>query len=222
MTTQSSGGVRSVSTTRPSRALAGVAISFQQSADFGWHSIVRFGLAATILGVAGLALAQQVADPIVDVDAPRFRTIVSRASPSSLQVGELAPDLIWKEPSGGQSRLADLRGRSVVLTFWASWCVPCRIEMPTLDRVARTYSTATIVAIDVAEDADTVASFVHLIGLATIDPVIDPGAFASRRYGVAGLPTTFFIDAGGTIREVVRGPLSEQRIAQGLGDPRSP
>ncbi len=139
---------------------------------------------------------------------------------SAGRVGALAPIFAWATPDGRLTDLAALRGRPVVITFWATWCVPCRKEMPAFDRVAARRPNVAFLEVDLQEDADTVLGFFDQLGLRHLQPILDPGARTARRYGVVALPTTFFVNPAGVVRHVeVGGPMSEQtiesRIAQG-------
>jgi cytochrome c biogenesis protein CcmG/thiol:disulfide interchange protein DsbE len=113
--------------------------------------------------------------------------------------------------------LAQLRGRPVVLNFWASWCGPCKLEHPTLARAARRYQSEArffgVVFEDTTEAARTFAQ--------PLDPgfpqLIDPQSRMAVDYGVTGVPETYFIDADGIIRDKYVGPLlEEQELASRL------
>jgi cytochrome c biogenesis protein CcmG, thiol:disulfide interchange protein DsbE len=121
------------------------------------------------------------------------------------RVGALAPDFSWISPAGDTLRLSALRGRLVILNFWATWCVPCRTEMPALDQVAAEQPEVAVLALDLQEDAHTVRQFVDGLGLRALVPILDPDGAVVRGYGVVGLPTTFFVDRDGVIRHVETG-----------------
>lgn len=146
--------------------------------------------------------------------------LLSRAAPDSVtngaipapQKGFLAPDFALETPGGESLALAGLRGRPVVVNFWASWCLPCRSEMPAVQNVYNDYGEAvSILAINTTyQDAlPNALDFVAEHGL--LFPILlDTGGSVSRLYTVTSLPTTFFIGADGIIREVViGGPMSE-------------
>lgn len=124
-----------------------------------------------------------------------------------------APDLTWVTPDGSATQLSALRGHAVVITFWATWCVPCRQEMPTLDRIASSEPGLTILAVDLQEDSDSVRAFFERYRIRSLVPIIDPNGQIFRRYGVVSLPTTVFVDRHGVIRQLeVGGPISESRL----------
>lgn len=133
------------------------------------------------------------------------------------RIGARAPDFEWNGPDGSTRTIAGLRGRVVVLNFWATWCEPCRREMPLLSSASRD-SDAVFLPIDLQESGATVGSFVDQLAL-DVEPLLDLHGQTSRRYGVVGLPITFFIDREGIIRHVERGEVRDattvcERIAE--------
>lgn len=110
---------------------------------------------------------------------------------------------------GGELSLEDLRGKPVVLNFWASWCVPCEDEAPMLRRAHRRYGDrVAFVGVDVRDARSDALAFVERYGLA-YPSVRDEHQEIYRDYGLTGQPETFFIDADGTIVEHVNGPLTD-------------
>jgi len=112
--------------------------------------------------------------------------------------------------------LESLRGKAVFLNFWASWCPPCRAEMPSIEKVYQAYQGRGLVVLGVNttfQDSESdVAAFVEQFGL-TFPILLDREGGVSRRYQMRGLPSTFFIDRQGIIRTVViGGPMSEAVI----------
>ena len=117
-----------------------------------------------------------------------------------------APDFEWATPAGQLRRLSELRGRTVVLNFWATWCEPCREEMPALDRAAQADRTLVVLALDLDESADKIDGFIESYRITMIEPILDAGKKMATRYGVVGLPTTFFIGPDGIVRHLeIRG-----------------
>ena len=125
------------------------------------------------------------------------------------RVGALAPDFEWNAPDGSTRTLAGLRGKVVVINFWATWCKDCRTEMPALNSVARD-SDAVFLAIDMLEDGARARSFFDQLRLDYLDPIIDLDGKTTYRYGFLGLPMTYFIDAQGVVRHIERGALTDQ------------
>lgn len=131
------------------------------------------------------------------------------------RVNDKAPDFEWVAPDGRTVRLLSL-GRPIVMNFWATWCIPCRAEMPLIERSAAADPGTTYLAVDLDEDGDKIRAFFDEIGVQTLEPLLDVGLAASRRYGLASVPSTFFIDAGGTIRQVQIGEMDQDKLQRGL------
>jgi cytochrome c biogenesis protein CcmG, thiol:disulfide interchange protein DsbE len=134
-------------------------------------------------------------------------------SGSGPREGLRAPDFRLSGLEGGETALSDLRGSVTVLNFWASWCGPCRAEMPALDRLYRAEqgNGLAILAVNstVQDDRTAVAAFVDEYGL-SFPILLDLTGSAGRDYGVRALPSTFVIDRKGIVRRVLYGgPLSE-------------
>lgn len=146
---------------------------------------------------------------------------LSTASPDTVtagripapQTGFLAPDLNLTTLDGQTVRLSDLRGQPLVINFWASWCPPCRAEMPALQRVHDEYAAQGVVILIVnatAQDSLLDAqAFLQSYNM-TLPVPLDPDGKAMQAYQVRSLPSTFFVGRDGVIREVViGGPMAE-------------
>lgn len=122
--------------------------------------------------------------------------------------GYVAPDFTLTTLSGDDLTLSDLRGQAVVLNFWASWCGPCRAEMPAFEAAYLANRDTTIfVGVNVGEDATTAGSYVAEVGVTYPIP-LDPNADIARLYRINGFPTTFFIDEFGVIHDMTVGGLN--------------
>ena len=161
--------------------------------------------------------------------------IISAPPPGSVTGGQipapstgfLAPDFELEDRNGQRVRLSDLRGQPVLVNFWASWCPPCQAEMPAMQQVHEAYAEQGYVVLAVNttyQDSEAKAlAFLQERGL-TFPVLFDRDGEASRLYEVRSMPTTFFIDRQGIIREVViGGPISEGMLRaqaeQMLGQP---
>lgn len=120
--------------------------------------------------------------------------------------GEPVPAFQATDLSGKTWRLADLRGRAVLLNFWASWCPPCRAEMPSLQDMAAFYGPGEIVVLTInfKESRGTAARFARASAL-DLPVLLDPHGDIARQWGVHVFPTTVLIDAAGRPSAVVRG-----------------
>jgi peroxiredoxin len=136
------------------------------------------------------------------------------------RIGSPAPDFEWNAPDGTTTKLSDQRGRIVVITFWATWCQPCRQEMPAMQRVARS-GDAMFLAVDLLEDGAKVRSFMDSLALDRLAPLLDTDGVVTRRYSVLELPQTFFIDKQGVIRHIEHGAvLDAAAVLRGIDKAR--
>ncbi len=129
--------------------------------------------------------------------------------------GFLAPDFALDTLAGRSIRLSDLQGKVVMVNFWATWCPPCRLEMPAIQEVyERAHERGfEVLAVNLQESDAHTSAFVQEMGL-TFPILSDRTGSVSGTYRVISLPTTFFIDRSGVIRDiVVGGPLSRALIA---------
>ncbi len=129
------------------------------------------------------------------------------------QVGFLAPDFELRTFSGENVRLSDLRGQAVLVNLWATWCPPCRAEMPAIEKVYNEYKDQGFVVLAVnmtyQDTFSNVAPFAEEHGL-TFPILFDETGETARAYQLRSLPSSYFIDRDGIIREVViGGPMAE-------------
>jgi peroxiredoxin len=127
---------------------------------------------------------------------------------AGLAEGALAPAFRLERLGGTAFDSSTLRGRLVVLNFWATWCPPCVEEMPSLEGLHRALGRegVRVVAVSVDDDPLALSAFIARHHL-TLTVLRDPGAHGvARRYGVEGFPTTFVIGADGLVRGVYVGP----------------
>lgn len=131
--------------------------------------------------------------------------------------GHPAPDFALETLDGQTLNLADLRGQAVVLNFWASWCGPCRAEMPELQQAYLDNGDGGLVVLGVnqGEQQPIAADFIQRYGL-TFPVVLDQRLLVSQLYRTNSLPTTFFIDRNGIIREQVIGQMNTALLAEKL------
>lgn len=131
--------------------------------------------------------------------------------PELLKAGDTPPDFTLLLPDGRHTSLSDLKGRPVLLNFWATWCPPCRAEMPELLQAARDYPDLALLAVNVAEAPENVSQFAEQFRM-DVPVVIDPQGAISDRYNVRGLPTSIFLDADGKITDVRPGAINREVI----------
>jgi peroxiredoxin len=122
--------------------------------------------------------------------------------------GHLAPDFTLTSLDGETITLSRYAGKPVVLNYWATWCPPCRIEMPHFQRASEEYNGRVIfLGINQAESEQLIRDFRAEYGL-TYPLLLDPDLTAHNLYSVLNLPTTVFIDAQGVVREVIVGTVN--------------
>jgi peroxiredoxin len=142
-------------------------------------------------------------------------------APDPLVVGGRVPDYAAADLDGNEVRLRDLRGQVVLLNIWATWCYPCRREMPGLEELHRELGgrglTVVAASIDGPGSAGDIGEFLEELGL-TMQVLHDARADVSRAFSTRGVPETFLIGVDGTLRhhwigridarsESVRGPV---------------
>jgi cytochrome c biogenesis protein CcmG/thiol:disulfide interchange protein DsbE len=146
-------------------------------------------------GSDAVAAARLLATP-TDGSAPRV----------GLGEGDLAPDFEVSDPAGRRFRLSELRGRPVLLNFWATWCVSCVAELPLIRDLQAELGSETfaVVALNAGEPRARAEELIDWLEAPFLYG-LDPGLIVTDAYGVYGLPLTVFIDAEGVIQAVYRG-----------------
>ena len=118
-------------------------------------------------------------------------------------IGKLAPDFTLNSLDGQEVSLSGLRGKPVLLNFWATWCGPCRIEMPLLQEIYEKWAGKELVllAVNLHEDPGKVREFVESAGY-SFPVLLATGNEVPLSYNIRNIPATFFIDADGVIRDI--------------------
>ena len=128
------------------------------------------------------------------------------------QVGSPAPDFQLEALSGDAVRLSDFRGKPVLINFWATWCGPCRLEMPAIEsRFEEHKSDLVVLGINFDESASDVRAFVQELGL-TFTILLDPGGEVQKLYKIRGYPTTYLVDADGVVRIQHIGVMTQDQL----------
>ena len=166
-----------------------------------------FLLGALLLGTAWIVESREVVAPGATEEP---------ALPEAPIAGYRAPDFTLTTLTGDTVRLSDYRGQPVVVNFWATWCPPCRAEIPHFQAASRRYNGRIIfLGVDDGEPVATVAPFAAKMGITYPIP-LDTESAVSRLYRVNSLPSTFFIDASGVIRHVQFGLVTEAVLEENV------
>ncbi|MFN2187739.1 MAG: TlpA family protein disulfide reductase [Candidatus Promineifilaceae bacterium] len=174
---------------------------------FAWAVLIIIVLLA---GTAWIAYSQ----------VPPDQETPAKASTEAPIPGHRAPTFTLETTTEETVSLADFAGKPVVLNFWATWCPPCRAEIPHFQDTSLKYDgLAVILGIDQGEPLPIVADFAASFGV-TYPLLLDSNSDVNRQYNVSALPTTIFIDADGVVSEVYSGMINsavlEDRIEKML------
>jgi cytochrome c biogenesis protein CcmG/thiol:disulfide interchange protein DsbE len=149
-----------------------------------------------------------VAVALVVLIAAYFPSEIDQSRGPAQVVGMIAPALTVPLVTGGEMDLNSLRGHDVLLNVWATWCGPCRREMPALERLAREQTgRLVVVAVDQGEAPATARDFAKRFGV-TFPVAADPEQRLGTQLHLVGMPSSFFIDKKGVIREAVDGEMT--------------
>ena len=130
--------------------------------------------------------------------------------PTSLLIGRTAPNFELETLDGESVRLSSLRGRLLFLNFWATWCEPCRRELPALQAFTEQQSDdgPLVLAINNGETPDQINTFLAENGVSGLAVLLDTGFAVEQQYEVDFFPSTFIVDSGGIVREMHLGELT--------------
>jgi peroxiredoxin len=161
-------------------------------------AIIGIALALT----AGVVMTRNLPSPSEPV-----RAVPVVGQRNIVKLGEPAPNFQLRDMSGQAVSLSDLQGKVVLLNFWATWCGPCRVEMPAMERLYRTYSRKDFEILAVSTDpqgAVVTRPFQQEIGL-TFPILHDADYRVGLAYGARTLPMTFMVDRQGIVRQLIFG-----------------
>lgn len=133
----------------------------------------------------------------------------------SRQQGQPAPDFSLTSLEGARLNLSDYAGQVVMINMWATWCPPCKAEMPAINSFYEAHREQgfTVLAVNSQEDAATVNAFIKSGGF-SFPVLLDTRAEVMELYQVRGLPTSYIIDRNGAIRHVQTGAITEKQLEQ--------
>ena len=183
---------------------------------------VSLGLLAValvgILAIQGCAPSSQSVT-IDEVEEEDEVVAPPREATVGVNVGESAPSFTLVDLDGNQVSLSNFRGKAVFVNFWATWCPPCRAEMPEMEAVYQEYKNKDVVVIgvNVLESEDDVRQFVEQGGYSWTF-LLDVSGEVAANYEVVSIPASFFIDREGIIQAVNIGSMTEQVMERKLAE----
>lgn len=144
----------------------------------------------------------------------------SSVSAQPVRTGSKAPEIDLPKIDGGRVELSKLRGRAVVVSFWGTWCPPCRLEFPELVRAHELHSASGLFVLavngrDQEHSEKDVRKFLNVFPV-PFAVVLDKRGSARRAYRIVGQPTTVFIDSSGVIRAVHTGLIKRDELDRGI------
>ena len=162
-----------------------------------------------IISLATIAIIDQVSHPGTQPASALSQEDSPDSSPVKVgtRIGYAAPDFTLPTTDNNEFKLSDYRGKNVILNFWATWCGPCRYEVPAFKAFSEKYQEkdVVIIAVNTQDLPYSAASYATANGMHFIIP-LDPRGDASALYNIRGMPTTFFINSKGIITSIKVGP----------------
>lgn len=196
-----------------------------------WRIVISalsgLGLSVVVIVLSYPELGSRLRETSIPSDTSTTETVSSGANPSvfgpgsqqrvgNAQVGEPAPDFTLPTLEGDTVSLSDYRGRPVLMNFWATWCAPCRREMPELVRVYNTHRDEgfVVLAVDLADQdsIDDVRAFVEEFDMTFPVLLDETGAVYNELYRLLGLPMSVFVDREGIITRIHIGIMTDQQV----------
>lgn len=180
------------------------------------RAALRNILTTVLVGCVVVALVRFFDSP--GASASQSVNVTAVASGPAPKAGKPVTDFEAQTPDGKTVRLSDFRGRPVWITFWATWCPPCRAENADIEAAYKAHQDAGLVvlAVNLGEDNRTVQAYVQRTGL-SFPIAMDPPTQIAATYRIVGIPTHFFVDANGILMEQRIGGMSRKMMEQKIG-----
>jgi cytochrome c biogenesis protein CcmG/thiol:disulfide interchange protein DsbE len=173
-------------------------------------------LSAGLLVGAGLAVFIYFGFDLSNSNNAEPADIIGVSLPESAAVGSPAPDFELDTLGNQTVKLSEMRGKIVVINFWATWCEPCKVEMPFFEKLSRQQPTdLVILAVNFDEPPQKVEQFVEQFQLG-FPVLLDPGAMVQELYRIRGYPTTFVVDEAGVVQFHHIGLITEDQLKEYL------
>lgn len=159
------------------------------------------GVSAKSPSNAWVLKLQQEADIQIMLEEGKTRTV---------KIGQPPPTFVLRSPDGEPVRLNDYIGHPLLINFWATWCPPCRLEMPVLEKAYQDHKDEgfVVLGVDLQEEPDKVKAYLQEMGL-TFPVALDRSGAVASAYRVQGIPNSVFVDRNGVVTDIHRGALTE-------------
>lgn len=179
-----------------------------------------FALLVVVVLIA-IALTNFMKSKIADdekIDTSSTQVSSTVENESGLKVGQTAPDFTLKTLDGKEAKLSDYRGKKVILNFWATWCPPCKAEIPHMEKYYKKSAkddNVEILAVNLKKsdkDEDYIKNFVKSYDM-TYPVLLDTDGEQQEQYQIVTIPTTYFIDTKGKIQTTITGPMDQKKMS---------
>jgi len=168
-----------------------------------------YAIGAVVSMIAAFLLLVQAGLPAFSGETP------PGIIPVAPHIGAIAPDFTAATPDGTIVKLTDARGQPTILNFWATWCGPCRVEMPILQQLYENTPNLRILAVNIGESPATIRQWQESTGL-TYDLLVDTHQEIAAAYQLRGQPSTYIIAPDGMITDIFFGPANEQALVTAI------
>ncbi|MEH6890209.1 TlpA disulfide reductase family protein [Bacillus sp. JJ864] len=188
-----------------------------------WRKLV---IVVVLLGLAGYAIYEQFGKEKVEVaDNQEQNTKDEKEviAQNGIEIGKVAPDFELSKLDGTKVKLSDLKGKKVIVNFWATWCGPCQREMPDMQEFYSKYQKdVEILAVNYTASEGTdgkekVRKFAEEKGV-TFPILLDTDIKVTTTYKVLTIPTSYFVDTKGVIQDKFIGPMTVQEMEKRVAD----
>lgn len=168
-----------------------------------------------LLAMFGWAIYSFTSDKKQEAESKQKAASSSQQEDVGLQQGQYAPDFKLKNMDGEEVKLSDFKGKKVLLNFWATWCPPCRSEIPDLEKFHQKSDVAVIGVDSLSQERNTtvVSEFIKEYDM-TYPVLKDKDGLIISMYQVQSYPTSYLIDSKGRISNIAVGPLNEEQMIQ--------
>ncbi|MBI2647049.1 DUF3179 domain-containing protein [Candidatus Woesearchaeota archaeon] len=169
--------------------------------------------------IALIAIAAVIIVSITIIEVNKLNRLSTKSNDKDvgISIGKTAPDFELETLDEKKAKLSDYRGKRVILNFWASWCTPCREEMPEFQKIYENNPDIVVLGVNLQENKEAIESFTNKLGI-KFPILLDPNAQVKNMYNIFTQPVTYFIDKEGKITDKKFGALTVEEINQKIGN----